>query len=152
MVAFEEAAEVVGADGLIPFLDLFEGRHERLVHKHRWSRASQGPWSAAMGPLLYLAMSATTSEGAGVPLPSWYSSVPVRSAGGALGVDLYVAGQFGELTRYVPFDLVDAVLKESGRLQRRLPLVPSRVGIYFLLVLGLFPGLLHHRAPQDPVA
>jgi hypothetical protein len=78
-------------------------------------------------------------------LPSQYSSVPAVGAGCAREVDLFVAGQFGELTRYVPFDLVDAVLEESGRVQRRLRLVPSRVGIYFLLALGLFPHLGYVR-------
>ena len=98
-----------------------------------------------MGPLLYLAMSAKTSQGAGVPLPSQYSSVPVLGAGRGLEVDPFVAGQFGALTRYVPFGLVDAVLQESGRVQRRLRLMPSRVGVYFLLALGLFLGLGYAR-------
>lgn len=40
----------------------------------------------------------------------------------------------------MPFELVDAVLEESGARERRLRLLPSRVGIYFVLALGLFPG------------
>jgi hypothetical protein len=101
-----------------------------------------------MGPLLYLAMSAKTSHEAGVPLPSQYSSLPASAAahgGVAPGIDVFSAGQFGELTRYVPFDLVDAVVQESGRVQQRLRLVPSRVGVYFLLALGLFPRLGYAR-------
>ncbi|MEU6275240.1 transposase domain-containing protein [Streptomyces populi] len=59
--------------------------------------------------------------------------------------DVFGAGHLGELTKYVPFDLVDAVLAETGRLQKRLRLLPSRVGIYFLLALGLFPHLGYVR-------
>ncbi|MFJ9381955.1 transposase domain-containing protein, partial [Streptomyces sp. NPDC101455] len=58
-----------------------------------------------------------------------------------LVADAFGAGHLGELTRYVPFDLVDAVLAETGRVQQRLRLLPSRVGVYFLLALGLFPHL-----------
>jgi hypothetical protein len=43
------------------------------------------------------------------------------------------------LTRIVPFELADAVLDETRTRQRRLRLLPSRVGIYFVLALGLFP-------------
>jgi hypothetical protein len=49
-------------------------------------------------------------------------------------------GHLGELTRVVPFELVDAVLDEAGGRERRLRLLPSRVGVYFVLALGLFPG------------
>jgi hypothetical protein len=45
----------------------------------------------------------------------------------------------GELTRIVPFELADAVLEETRTCQRRLRVLPSRVGIYFVLALGLFP-------------
>jgi predicted dithiol-disulfide oxidoreductase (DUF899 family) len=36
MVEFDGTVEVVGPDGPIPFLDLFEGRDELLVYKHMW--------------------------------------------------------------------------------------------------------------------
>ena len=58
-----------------------------------------------MGPLLYLAMSAKTSHEAGFPLPSQYSSLPASAAvddGAECGVDVFSAGQIGELTCYVP--------------------------------------------------
>jgi hypothetical protein len=51
----------------------------------------------------------------------------------------FAPGHLGELTRVVPFELVDAVLEEAGGRERRLRLLPSRVGVYFLLALGLFP-------------
>jgi len=39
----------------------------------------------------------------------------------------------------VPFELVDAVLEETGARERRLRLLPSRVGVYFVLAMCLFP-------------
>lgn len=52
---------------------------------------------------------------------------------------LFAPGHLGELTRIVPFELADAVVAEARAGQRRLRLLPSRVGIYFVLALGLFP-------------
>jgi hypothetical protein len=54
---------------------------------------------------------------------------------------VFAPGHLGELTWQVPFDLADAVLEETRRRERRLRDLPSRVGIYFVLALGLFPGL-----------
>lgn len=54
---------------------------------------------------------------------------------------VFAPGHLGELTRQVPFELVDAVLAETGATERRLRDLPSRVGMYFVLALGLFPGL-----------
>jgi transposase IS4-like protein/DDE family transposase len=50
----------------------------------------------------------------------------------------FAPGHLGELTQVVPFELVDAVLAETCRVQRRLRDLPSRVGVYFVLALGLF--------------
>jgi predicted dithiol-disulfide oxidoreductase (DUF899 family) len=36
MVEFDGSVEVVGPDGPVPFLDLFQGRDELLVYKHMW--------------------------------------------------------------------------------------------------------------------
>lgn len=36
MVEFDGKAEVVGAEGAVPFLDLFQGRDELVVYKHMW--------------------------------------------------------------------------------------------------------------------
>lgn len=36
MVEFDGSVEVVGKDGAVPFLDLFEGRDELVVYKHMW--------------------------------------------------------------------------------------------------------------------
>jgi len=59
-----------------------------------------------------------------------------RVAGG-----VYAPGHVGELTQVVPFELVDAVLAETGVRQRRLRDLPSRVGVYLVLAMGLFEGL-----------
>jgi hypothetical protein len=53
---------------------------------------------------------------------------------------VFAPGQLGELTQIVPFELADAVLADAGATQRRLRLLPSRVGLYFVLALGLFPA------------
>jgi hypothetical protein len=58
-----------------------------------------------------------------------------RSAAGRL----FAPGHLGELTGLVPFELVDAVLDETRSVQRRLRALPSRVGVYFLLAMCLFP-------------
>ena len=42
---------------------------------------------------------------------------------------VFAPGHIGELTRYVPLELVDAVLTETGAVQRRLRKLPSRVGV-----------------------
>src|SRR2546427_5471808 len=54
---------------------------------------------------------------------------------------VFAPGHLGELTWQVPFELADAVLEETRRRERRLRGLPSRGGIYFVLALGLFPGL-----------
>lgn len=51
---------------------------------------------------------------------------------------VFAPGHLGELTQVVPFELVDAVLAETGATERRLRSLPSRVGVYFVLGLGLF--------------
>src|SRR5215469_12033112 len=54
-------------------------------------------------------------------------------------------GHLGELTGYVPFELVDDVLEQTLTVQRRTRLLPSRVGVYFVLALALFPQLGYLR-------
>lgn len=53
---------------------------------------------------------------------------------------VYAPGHLGELTQVVPFELVDAVLADTATTQQRLRDLPSRVGIYLLLAMGLFEG------------
>jgi hypothetical protein len=54
---------------------------------------------------------------------------------------VFAPGHLGELSWQVPFELADAVLEETRRRERRLRVLPSRVGICFVLALGLFPAL-----------
>ncbi len=65
---------------------------------------------------------------------------PVTVAAGA-----FAPGHLGELTRYLPFELVDDVLEMTGAVQERMRSLPSRVGVYFLLAMTLFPGLGYLR-------
>src|SRR4029450_1786722 len=65
---------------------------------------------------------------------------PITAAAG-----VYAPGHIGELTQYLPFELVDDVLSETKTVQRRLRDLPSRVGVYFVLALGLFPRLGYCR-------
>jgi transposase IS4-like protein/DDE family transposase len=58
---------------------------------------------------------------------------------------VFAPGHLGELTRYLPFELVDDILEHTKTVQRRLRDLPSRVGVYFLLALGLFPRLGYAR-------
>ncbi len=53
---------------------------------------------------------------------------------------VFAPGHLGELTQIVPFELADGVLAEAGVVQRRLRVLPSRVGLYFVLAMGLFPA------------
>ena len=48
-------------------------------------------------------------------------------------------GHLGELTRIVPFELVDCLVDDARVWERRLRLLPSRAGVYFLLAMCLFP-------------
>jgi Insertion element 4 transposase N-terminal len=70
----------------------------------------------------------------GVPLPG--KSVITRTFAVAKGV--YAPGHLGELTQILDFDLIDAVAAETGTVQRRTRLLPTRVVIYFVLALVLF--------------
>jgi hypothetical protein len=65
---------------------------------------------------------------------------PVTAAPG-----VFAPGHLGELTQYLPFELVDDVLSETKTVQRRLRDLPSRVGVYFVLALMLFPRLGYAR-------
>jgi transposase IS4-like protein/DDE family transposase len=53
----------------------------------------------------------------------------------------FAPGHLGELTQQVPFEMVDAVLAETCRLQRRVRDVPARVAVYLVLAGCLFEGL-----------
>lgn len=46
----------------------------------------------------------------------------------------------GVLSRVIPRDLVDEVIAESGRREKRTRLLPAHVVVYYVLALGLFFG------------
>jgi hypothetical protein len=60
----------------------------------------------------------------------------IRVAAGVFG-----PGHVGELTRIVPFEMVDDVLERTGTVQRRVRLLPARVVVYLLLSAVLFAEL-----------
>jgi hypothetical protein len=53
---------------------------------------------------------------------------------------VFAPGHLGELTQVITFELADAVLEDTRTRERRLRLLPSRVGLYFVLAMCLFPG------------
>src|SRR3954447_18214651 len=78
-----------------------------------------------------------STPGAPLPVESDICRVvhEVTVAGGR-----FAPGHLGELTRIVPFEMVDAVLTSTGRVQRRVRDLPSRVVVYLLLAAALFEG------------
>jgi hypothetical protein len=54
---------------------------------------------------------------------------------------VFAPGHLGELTRLVPFEMVDEVLAATGRVQARVRLLPARVVMYLLLAACLFAEL-----------
>jgi Insertion element 4 transposase N-terminal/Transposase DDE domain len=57
----------------------------------------------------------------------------------------FAPGHIGELTRIVPFEMVDAALAETGTRQHRVRDLPSRVVVYLLLAGALFADLGYPR-------
>jgi hypothetical protein len=58
---------------------------------------------------------------------------------------VFAPGHLGELTRYLPFELAGDVLEMTGAVQKRMRALPSRVGMYFVLAMTLFPGIGYLR-------
>ncbi|MFI6984270.1 IS4 family transposase [Embleya sp. NPDC050154] len=54
---------------------------------------------------------------------------------------VFAPGHIGELTRIVPFEMVDDVLVATRTVERRVRLVPARVTMYLLLAGALFADL-----------
>jgi Insertion element 4 transposase N-terminal len=65
----------------------------------------------------------------------------------------FAPGHLGELTRQVPFEMVDAVLEQTCRFQRRVRDLPARV-VYLLLAGCLFAEMRYsqvwHRLGAGP--
>jgi hypothetical protein len=64
----------------------------------------------------------------------------------------FAPGHLGELTQQVPFEMVDAVLAETGAVQARVRDLPSRVVVYLLLAGCLFAELGYRKVWQRLVA
>jgi hypothetical protein len=64
----------------------------------------------------------------------------------------FAAGHLGELTRLVPFEMVDEVLAATRRTQRRVRLLPARVVVYLLLAGCLFADLGYRQVWAKLVA
>ena len=58
---------------------------------------------------------------------------------------VFAPGHLGELTQYLPFELVDDIVEQTKTVQRRRRGLPSRTGVYFLLALGMYPRLGYAR-------
>ena len=69
-----------------------------------------------------------------------------------VAVGRFAPGHLGELTQQVPFEMVDAMLAETGAVQRRVRDLPSRVVIYLLLAGCLFAELGYRQVWQRLVA
>jgi hypothetical protein len=86
-----------------------------------------------------------------VPLPAQCATnVLHRAISVAEGA--FAPGHLGELTQYLPFELVDDILVQTHTVQRRLRVLPSRVGVYFVVALALFPRLGYARVWDKLVA
>jgi hypothetical protein len=71
----------------------------------------------------------------------------------ALAADLvFTPGHLGELTRLVPFEMIDEVLAETGATQRRTRLLPARVVVYLLLAGCLFAEIGYRQVWQKLTA
>ena len=75
--------------------------------------------------------------------PQSATTTITRAVTVAAGV--FAPGHLGELTQYLPFELVDDVLEQTRTVQRRLRDLPSRAGVYFVLAFGMFPRLGYAR-------
>jgi Insertion element 4 transposase N-terminal/Transposase DDE domain len=60
----------------------------------------------------------------------------------------FAPGHLGELTQQVPFEMVDAVLAQTGTVQRRVRDLPARVALYLLLAGCLFAELGYRQVWQ----
>lgn len=68
-------------------------------------------------------------------------SDPVTNVRAVSAPGVFAPGHLGELTAQVPPEVVDAVLAETGRVERRARLLPARVVVYLLLAGALFQDM-----------
>jgi len=65
---------------------------------------------------------------------------------------VFAPGHLGELTQFVPFEMVDEVLAATRRTQQRIRLLPARVVVYLVLAGCLFAELGYRQVWQKLTA
>src|SRR5690348_15072789 len=96
------------------------------------------------GPLVDRVNPSRSSRTLEVPLRSQSATITITRAV-TVAAGAFAPGHLGELTQYLPFELVDDILEQAKTVQRRLRELPSRVGVYFVLALGMYPRLGYAR-------
>jgi hypothetical protein len=74
----------------------------------------------------------------------------VIARGIAVAPGVFAPGHLGELTRIVPFEMVDQALAATGTAQVRLRVLPSRVVVYLLLAGCLFAEVGYRQVRDRP--
>ena len=65
---------------------------------------------------------------------------------------VFAPGHLGELTQFIPFEMVDEVLAATRRTQQRIRLLPARVTVYLVLAGCLFAELGYEQVWQKLTA
>ncbi len=86
MVEFDPTVEVVGPDGPVPFLDLFQGRDELVVYKHMWHDGA--PHHGQCG---------------GCTVNTWQTKDPVYLGARGVSYAVLTEGRWDEVAPYVEF-------------------------------------------------
>jgi Insertion element 4 transposase N-terminal len=73
------------------------------------------------------------------------SAVTAITRAVTVAAGVFAPGHLGELTQYLPFELAGDILVQTKTVQRRLRDLPSRVGVCFVLALGMYPRLGYAR-------
>src|SRR5256884_9569221 len=92
------------------------------------------------GPLVDRVNPSRSSRPPEVPLRTQSATITITRAV-TVAAGAFAPGHLGELTPYLPFELVDDVLEQTRTVQRRPRGLPSPVGGYFPLAPGVYPPL-----------
>jgi Insertion element 4 transposase N-terminal/Transposase DDE domain len=65
---------------------------------------------------------------------------------------VFAPGHLGELTQFIPFEMVDEILAATRRTQQRIRLLPARVTVYVILAGCLFAELGYEQVWQKLTA